>query len=208
MQGKSSAVRGKSLIDREIKKRAFFALVSQDWFSYAFSTLLDVSACSDDFWPTELPIDRFTVRISFCFLAPTVLTRSLAAIQPSQIKTPLPINAHDSDLAAGFSGPQPVTSYTLVGTMIIWYRIARALFPALQHLQSETTPSYQLLLEADRQLQGVIDGAPPWLLEGGPRENMPPPVEWMRNTFQSVPLSDLSTLSLSLIDFSQNVVCP
>ncbi|KAI5474497.1 hypothetical protein MNV49_003204 [Pseudohyphozyma bogoriensis] len=146
MEGRSETVRGRSLIDREIKKRAFYSLVAQDWFSIAY--------------------------------------RNTYTIQPSQIKTPFPLNAHDSDLAAGRPIAQPLSSYTLVGTSLIWIKIARSLFHAFQHLQSDSPPSYKFLLEADHQLQAVIDSAPAWLLDGGPTENMPPPVHWIRHTFQ------------------------
>lgn len=75
MTGQTSTVRGRSLIDREIRKRAFFALVVQDWFSIAYRSTYSTSSRP----PSAAP-----------------LADSLSAIQPSQIKTPYPMNAHDS----------------------------------------------------------------------------------------------------------------
>jgi hypothetical protein len=72
----SPDARAKSLIDYEVKKRVFWALTAQDWFSIPYRRT--TGACPAEVLPW-----------------PTLTPSSFSAVQPTQVTTPLPSNARD-----------------------------------------------------------------------------------------------------------------
>ncbi|GAA5890179.1 hypothetical protein JCM8208_002726 [Rhodotorula glutinis] len=146
VDGQSLEVRAKSLIAYETRKRVFWALTSQDWFS--------------------IPYRRTT------------------AVQPTQVTTPLPSNAHDEDLMTGILIDRPPAEYTVVSRLLVWIQVARILQQVFQHVDENPSPSYERMLELDAQLQQLLDGVPAWFRSDSARsDRLPPNAAWMRTTF-------------------------
>ena len=85
-------VRVQSLIAREVSKRCWWALVSQDWFGIVSKPRIKSQ--------TSLMCSRTAISENIWCVAPRSpswprLTDHLAVVQPTQVTTPLPSNAHD-----------------------------------------------------------------------------------------------------------------
>ncbi|KPV78657.1 uncharacterized protein RHOBADRAFT_41201 [Rhodotorula graminis WP1] len=146
VEGQSLEARAKSLIAYETRKRVFWALTSQDWFS--------------------IPYRRTT------------------AVQPTQVTTPLPSNAHDEDLMTGILINRPPTEYTVVSRLLVWIQVARILQQVFQHVDENPNPSYEHILELDAQLQQLLDGVPAFFTsDSAHSDRLPPNAAWMRTTF-------------------------
>ncbi|KAM0752346.1 hypothetical protein T439DRAFT_347217 [Meredithblackwellia eburnea MCA 4105] len=104
-------------------------------------------------------------------------------VQPTQVTTPLPANAHDEDLLSGQLINRPPEQYTVVSKLLLWIQIARCLQEIFEHMDRNANPSYTFLLEVDSRLSSIIDNCPRWLHENGPSVGMPPSANWVRNAF-------------------------
>ncbi|TKA55444.1 hypothetical protein B0A53_02370 [Rhodotorula sp. CCFEE 5036] len=138
--------RVQSLIAFETKKRVFWALTSEDWFS--------------------------------------IHHRRMSTVQPTQVTTPLPSNAHDEDFLTGIIVDRPPSEYTVTSKLLIWIQLARILQQAFQHLDDHPQPSYSFILELDKRMRAMLDRMPSWLTSPeAPIANLPPNSAWVRNAF-------------------------
>ncbi|GAA5980410.1 hypothetical protein JCM10908_001645 [Rhodotorula pacifica] len=138
--------RVQSLIAFETKKRVFWALTSEDWFS--------------------------------------IHHRRMSTVQPTQVTTPLPSNAHDEDFLAGTIINRPPSEYTVTSKLLIWIQLARILQQAFQHLDDHPQPSYTFILELDKRMRTMLARMPSWLTSPeAPTANLPPNAAWVRNAF-------------------------
>ncbi|BGP12943.1 hypothetical protein JCM10213v2_000860 [Rhodosporidiobolus nylandii] len=139
--------RARSLIAYETKKRVFWCLTAQEWFS--------------------IPYRRAT------------------AVQPYQVTTPLPSNAHDEDLMTGVLVNRPPAEYTVVSNLLIWIQIARILQGVFQYIDEHPTDlSYDCVLSLDAQLQALLENVPDWLKGDVSAPDLPPNAAWLRSTFK------------------------
>lgn len=78
-------------------------------------------------------------------------------IQPTQVTTPLPLNATDEDLLNGdHLINRPPSEFTPVSTLLVAVQIARVIQEVFAHVDSNPTGStYAYVLELDRQLRNV-----------------------------------------------------
>ncbi|GAA6005668.1 hypothetical protein JCM10207_005289 [Rhodosporidiobolus poonsookiae] len=109
--------------------------------------------------------------------------RRTTLVLPTQVTTPLPSNARDEDLMTGVLVNRPPSECTVVSTLLIWIQVARILQQVFQHLDENPTPSYEIVLELDAQLQKLLSSVPPWLSSDSTAPNLPPNANWMRSTF-------------------------
>ncbi|GAA5977368.1 hypothetical protein JCM11641_000077 [Rhodosporidiobolus odoratus] len=110
--------------------------------------------------------------------------RRTTAVQPLQVTTPLPSNAHDEDLMTGVPVNRPPLEYTVVSTLLIWIQIARILQQVFQHVDENPQPSHDFVFALDSQMQRLLDSVPPWLADDIPAPNLPPNASWMRLTWK------------------------
>ncbi|BGP29026.1 hypothetical protein JCM10296v2_000762 [Rhodotorula toruloides] len=144
--GMPKAIRARSLVEFETKKRVFWSLACQDWFNIVY--------------------------------------RRATTIQPTQVTTPLPSNAHDEDLLTGTLINRPPNEYTVAGKMLVWIQVARLVQQVFQHIDENPTPSYAVVLDLDEQLKRLLANAPAWLTSNAVEDpNLPPNADWMRTTF-------------------------
>lgn len=131
-------------------------------------------AAAEDLWCRDLP--------RLPEVAPRPLTLlSLTVVQPTQVTTPLPANAHDEDLLTGQLVNRPPSQYTVVSKVLVWIQIARCLQSIFEHIDTHaSSPSYEFLLRVDERLNAILSNAPAWLKPGGPTEGMPTCVDWVR----------------------------
>ncbi|GAA5879317.1 hypothetical protein JCM3774_006432 [Rhodotorula dairenensis] len=146
MAGHPPEQRVRSLIEFETKKRVFWALTSEDWFS--------------------------------------IHHRRMSTVQPTQVTTPLPSNAHDEDFLSGTIIDRPPSDYTVTSKLLIWIQLARILQQVFQHLDDHPQPSYAFIIELDKRMQAMLDRMPSWLTSpDAPIANLPPNSAWVRNAF-------------------------
>ncbi|KAJ8296788.1 Pyrrolocin cluster transcription factor fsdR [Rhodotorula toruloides] len=113
-----------------------------------------------------------------------IVYRRTTAIQPTQVTTPLPSNAHDEDLLTGTLINRPPNEYTVAGKMLVWIQVARLVQQVFQHIDENPNPSYAVVLDLDEQLKRLLANAPPWLTSNAVEDpNLPPNADWMRTTF-------------------------
>ncbi|GJN91799.1 hypothetical protein Rhopal_004822-T1 [Rhodotorula paludigena] len=111
--------------------------------------------------------------------------RRTTAVQPLQVTTPLPSNAHDEDLMTGILTNRPPSEYTVVSRLLIWIQIGRILQQVFQHIDENPVPSYDYVLGLDAQLQQLLDNVPEWMnTDAVVPERHPPNWAWMRTTFK------------------------
>ncbi|BGO96809.1 hypothetical protein NBRC10513v2_000745 [Rhodotorula toruloides] len=113
-----------------------------------------------------------------------IVYRRTTAIQPTQVTTPLPSNAHDEDLLTGTLINRPPNEYTVAGKMLVWIQVARLVQQVFQHIDENPNPSYSVVLDLDEQLKRLLANAPAWLTSDAVEDpNLPPNADWMRTTF-------------------------
>lgn len=113
----------------------------------------------------------------------TVAFRRATTVQPTQITTPLPLNARDHELLAGQLVNHGPDYFSPASNGIIWVQLAKTIHDAFQHLDLAPEPSYSYVLQLDRAMQAILDRLPGYMKEGGSTEGMPPAaVEWIRAT--------------------------
>ncbi|GAA6036232.1 hypothetical protein JCM8097_006848 [Rhodosporidiobolus ruineniae] len=104
-----------------------------------------------------------------------------------QITTPLPLNATDSDLAGGELIDRPRDEFTPVSWLLRYVEIGRHMSTAFEHSSTEkatAAQAYQAFLEADKQLEGVLNNLPAWLKADGDETGLPDGLaETVRKTF-------------------------
>ncbi|KAI5474872.1 hypothetical protein MNV49_002316 [Pseudohyphozyma bogoriensis] len=93
----------------------------------------------------------------------SVLVKKTYIVQPTQVTTPLPLNARDEDLFTGQLISRSLEEYTVVSKTLLWLPIAQCLQAVFEHADKNPNPSYKFLLEIDAKVQGIIKGAPRWL---------------------------------------------
>ncbi|KAM0748591.1 hypothetical protein T439DRAFT_358473 [Meredithblackwellia eburnea MCA 4105] len=145
-EGLSPRAKAQALVEHEVKKRVFWGLTAQDWFSIPFA--------------------------------------KKSCVHPSQVTTPYPANATDEDLLTGVMTNRDRSHYTVVGNLLNWLPFARALHDTFEHLDANTNPSYQFLLDEDQKMQDIIANPPAWMRSDGPTDGMPPCFNWVRTTFR------------------------
>ncbi|GAA5918047.1 hypothetical protein JCM6882_008155 [Rhodosporidiobolus microsporus] len=109
--------------------------------------------------------------------------RRTTQVQPTQVTTPLPANAHDEDLMTGVLINRPPSEYTYVSKALIWVQVARILQQVFEHIDNQPNPSYDYVLELDGQLQQLLSSVPAWLTSDVPAPHLPPNASWMRTAF-------------------------
>ncbi|GAA5842874.1 hypothetical protein JCM11251_005834 [Rhodosporidiobolus azoricus] len=118
----------RGLVQREVRKRVWFALCAEDWYSIPY--------------------------------------RRAYAIFPSHVTTPPPLNCHDADLSAGEVISRSQDEPTVVSKILIAYKVAATIRTFFEHVnsRSDSDLSYEVLLEADREIRRVINEGPQYLL--------------------------------------------
>ncbi|GAA6043554.1 hypothetical protein JCM8097_001220 [Rhodosporidiobolus ruineniae] len=112
--------------------------------------------------------------------------RRTTAVQPTQVTTPLPSNAHDEDLMTGVLTNRPPSEYTVAAKSLIWIQVARVLQQVFEHIDNNPSPSYTFILDLDLKLQQLLDSVPSWLSSDTAVDapHLPPNAAWMRSTFR------------------------
>ncbi|GAA5831778.1 hypothetical protein JCM11251_003876 [Rhodosporidiobolus azoricus] len=109
--------------------------------------------------------------------------RRTTQVQPTQVTTPLPANAHDEDLMTGVLVNRPPSEFTFTSKALIWVQVARILQQVFEHIDNQPNPSYDYVLELDGQLQRLLSTVPSWLTSTVPAPHLPPNASWMRTAF-------------------------
>ncbi|GAA5902032.1 hypothetical protein JCM6882_000173 [Rhodosporidiobolus microsporus] len=104
-------------------------------------------------------------------------------VQPTQVTTPLPTNAHDEDLMTGVLINRLPSEYTYVSKALIWVQVARILQQVFEHIDNQPNPSYDYVLKLDGQLQQLLSSVPAWLTSDVPAPHLPPNASWMCTAF-------------------------
>ncbi|KAM0786143.1 hypothetical protein ACM66B_006951 [Microbotryomycetes sp. NB124-2] len=157
--------------------------------------------CSDQEWDTKMRdqpedvrsralIDRemrkrtlYALCYSDWFAAPF---RSSWILGRARIKTPLPLNCTDEDLAQGKVANRPMNEYTDVSWLLMYIKLATCMQVAFEHSSGsrEGEVDYDAFLQIDNQLEAILADLPPWLKKGGDASGAPQDfVEMMRSTF-------------------------
>ncbi|KAI5478013.1 hypothetical protein MNV49_005705 [Pseudohyphozyma bogoriensis] len=99
--------------------------------------------------------------------------RQTFTLRPSQISTPLPLNAHDHDLSSGISIDRPLSEYTIASWSLGKIRLAQFVQHAFQHTNASPEESYSVILAVDAEFDRFMNDLPAWWRGGPPMPNMP-----------------------------------
>ncbi|KAK4048405.1 hypothetical protein OIV83_004751 [Microbotryomycetes sp. JL201] len=157
--------------------------------------------CSDAEWDSKMKdqpedvrsralIDRETRKrtlYAMCysdwFAAPF---RSSWILGRARIKTPLPLNCTDGDLAQGKVVNRPMSEYTNVSWLLMYINLATCMQVAFEHSSGsrQGEVDYEAFLQIDNQLEAILADLPPWLKKDGDASGAPQDfVQMMRSTF-------------------------
>ncbi|GAA5895680.1 hypothetical protein JCM6882_000367 [Rhodosporidiobolus microsporus] len=93
-----------------------------------------------------------------------------------QIATPLPLNATDEDLATGELIDRPASEFTVVSWLLCYVDMGSLMARAFEHSTSEkatAAQAYHAFLEADKQLEALLNDRPAWLRKGEDAGDLP-----------------------------------
>ncbi|GAA5979254.1 hypothetical protein JCM11641_001974 [Rhodosporidiobolus odoratus] len=112
--------------------------------------------------------------------------KGYSSMAKAQVTTPLPLNATDEDLATGEVVNRPRDEYTVASWLLGYVEIGRSMRLAFEHATSEKSTAaqaYNSFLEADKQLEAVLQNLPKWLRQGEDTAGLPANAEIIRSTF-------------------------
>ncbi|POY73032.1 hypothetical protein BMF94_3870 [Rhodotorula taiwanensis] len=112
--------------------------------------------------------------------------RTYSTLTRAQITTPLPLNATDGDLARGELVNRPRNTYTPAAWLLQYIEIGASMASAFESSRTDkatAAQAYQRFLQADKELESLLQNLPLWLQQGAPSDGMPPCVQAMRTTF-------------------------
>ncbi|GAA5827812.1 hypothetical protein JCM11251_007683 [Rhodosporidiobolus azoricus] len=104
-----------------------------------------------------------------------------------QISTPLPLNATDEDLTTGELVDRPEDQYTVASWLLRYVEMGGFMARAFEHSTSEkatAAQAYHAFLEADKQLEALLNNRPSWLRRGEEAAGLPEDLaDTIRSTF-------------------------
>ncbi|KAL8279574.1 hypothetical protein RQP46_008136 [Phenoliferia psychrophenolica] len=115
----------------------------------------------------------------------SIVYRRSYALRPSQITTPLPLNANDWDLSNGHAIDHPPETFTVSSVLLLNIQLARHIQSVFEDMDNSSTvcDSFSFIQSVDAQIEQLGTGVPEWSQVGGRLEGMPHYVQWMRSVW-------------------------